>query len=87
MLKLSDAVICRLLNHTGEDRGNPFGAKVISISVAVAQSYAQLDLCHGPSYIHKKDGRQSLIDETYSLMKFSGSNVEAYSMARSRLAY
>jgi hypothetical protein len=44
MLKLSDAVICHCMNHTGDDQGNPSGAKVISISVAGAQSYAQLDL-------------------------------------------
>ena len=60
-----------------------------SISMAGAQSYAQLDVCCNLSYVQIQDGRQSLIDETYSLMKISGleRRVQAYSMAQSRLAY
>jgi hypothetical protein len=66
MLKLSDAVICHCMNHTGDDRGNPCGAKVISISVAGAQFYAQLDLCYDPSYIHN-DSTLKMVDKVLSM--------------------
>jgi hypothetical protein len=69
ILKLSDAVISHFMHHKGDNQWNPFGAKVILISVADAQSYAQLDVCHNLSYIHIKDDQQSLIHEMYSLMK------------------
>ena len=82
-------MVCHCMYDTGDDRRNPFRAKDISSSVAGAQSYAQRDVCCNPSYVQIQDGRQSMIDETYSLMKISGleRRVKAYSMAQSRLAY
>jgi hypothetical protein len=60
---LSDAVMLSCMCNTGlpvtgDDRLNLFGQKVNSISLAAAQSDAQLDVCHNPSYSHIKDGRQ-----------------------------
>jgi hypothetical protein len=54
---------------TGDDRRNLLGPKDISISLAAAQSNAQLDVCHNPTYSHFKMVDKNSIDERYILMK------------------
>jgi hypothetical protein len=47
------------------------GPRVISISLAAAQSDALLDVCHNPSYSQSKMADKNLIDERFFLMKIS----------------
>jgi hypothetical protein len=47
------------MHHTGDNVRNPFGAKVVSISVAAAQSDALVNVCWNATYNHTKDNGQN----------------------------
>ena len=67
----SDAMMLSSVHRTGDDRRNLMGPKVFSISLAAAQSDAQLDVCHNPSYSQLKVADKNSIDERDFLIKFS----------------
>jgi hypothetical protein len=59
------------MHHTGDNIGNPFVAKVITISVAAAQSDAPLDVSRNFSTATVKMVDKGQINETYCFMIFS----------------
>jgi hypothetical protein len=71
ILMRSEAMMLSCVHRTGDDRRNLMGPKVISISLAAAQSDAQLDVCHNPSYSQLMMVDTNSIDERYLSTKVS----------------